>query len=233
MVHALGLERIAEVTRGAMASAGVPQGARIAIVGRYTMSDELPVPIIGLTGNAPVLSGYESAHLYEPLESAAAAASHGGLSTPWRIRIEADAYGRDPADVEARLAGFGAEWIVTATPGLFPGEGTVEIRDPLGRATFIRRIAGAPPSFPYDTAGGNALERLPGGRLRSVVAAPTPPVLNVPRRVAWVQLDDGRWEGTPVVVTRRWLLYAALGLCCASLALVSAIGRGATPARSP
>ncbi len=235
VAHPLGLERVVEVTRDALQRAGAERGSRIAIVGKYLFDQDLPVPVVGLTGDAPVLSGYESAHLYEPLENAQAAASHDNLSTPWRMRVEADAYRRDPAAVETRLASLGVDFIVTAAPGIFPRDGTVDVPDPLGRVTSIRRIRGAPPSFPYDVARDDAVERLPGGGLRTLSAAPAAPTLNVPRAMTWKRLVDGRWEGTPVVVEQPWLLRGALGLCVAALGLAWGRGRRtrSTRARSP
>jgi hypothetical protein len=213
--HGRGLEALVAEARGLLAGAGVAPGARIAIVAPPSAL-ERPVSAVmaALTGAAPVLLGLESAHTYEPLEDRDASAWHADLTVPWRRAVLPAAYAADRAGVEARLASIGVTWLVTDDPAVFPAEGRRTVRDHARRETFLRRIEGAPPSFPWDAQGPipRPLVRLPGGTLRSLEATPTPPRLPMPREVRWRALPDGTWEGTPDVLPRTWMGLGAAGV---------------------
>lgn len=217
----LGVEGIAAETRAALSQAGVAPGARIAMIGQHAIFAPVSIPIVGLTGNAPLSAGYETAHVFEPLENFEVAKSHYGLSTPWRIGISTAMYKGDMRGAEAALMRIGVDALVTAVPDVFPREESVAIADHLGRMTYVRRLRPESLPRPWDLSAEKprALERLAGGKLRTLGPQDEPPDLALPRDIEWHRLDDGRWEGTPIVFGEEGELWV-LGTLLTALASV-------------
>lgn len=225
--HSIGIEGIAAETKAALSQAGARPGARIALIAAHPINATVPIPMVGLTGNAPVLSGYESAHLFEPLENADAAASHYGLSTPWRGGIAPQKYAAETSAIETALVRIGVEALVSNVAGVFPSEQSTAFTDSLGRVTYVRRLEASAKPIPWDVSNGspNALERLPGGRLRTLASQEQEPVIPLPRIIEWHPLPDGRWEGVPVLLGESgelWVLGTLLGALVGMLIVLRA-----------
>lgn len=225
--YAVGVEGLLADTRASLASAGLPPGTRIAVVGGASMADPLPLPLLGLMGAAPLLAGYETPASYEPLEPASVADLHFGLSVPWRIAVPAQAYHDDPAGMERRLREIGVQGLVTRFPDLFPQEGTRAFLDSARRTTFIRVIAPPLPGrYPHALRGEQQipLSRLAGGALATPPDSdPSPPRLAPDRLLAWSRNAQGQWIGQPK--RPEWVWVGAEVLAC----LLMMVGLGARP----
>lgn len=227
--HRLSVEGIAAETKTTLSRAGVAPGSRIALIGQHAIFAPVPVPIVGLTGNAPLSAGYETAHVFEPLENFEVSKSHYGLSTPWRVGISSSVYRSSPEEVDYALMRVGVDALVTAVPDIFPSEESVAVADHAGRMTYIRRLRAETLPRPWDLASGmpRALERLAGGKLRTLGPQDEAPSLGLPRPIEWESLADGRWEGMPIVFGEfgeLWVLSAVL-IGLASVLLVLRIPR--------
>lgn len=217
--HPWGARELVRRTRDFAERAGLPPGARVALVGKVNMVQPLPLPYMGLTGNAPLLSGLETAHIYEPLESEAAAKAHYSLSLPWRQAVPAEDYRADPGYTEDALRAIGVDALISSSAGLLVG--AVEHRDDLGRSTYVKRISREDLGYPWASVGGRrvGVERMAGGSLRTVAPSPDAPELVAPRAVSWTRLTDGRWQADPLGPPGYWWVLtfggaaAALGLC--------------------
>lgn len=225
--HREGARGLVRATRDFAAAAGLPPGCRVALVGEVDMVQALPLPYLGLVGNAPLLSGLETAHIYEPLESARAAKAHFSLNLPWRQAVPEANYAADPRRVEEALRRAGAQALLCPYPDVLAGGRGV--RDGLGRTLFVKRLEDGPGPFPWARFRGQdlPLDRLPGGGLRTRVPLPEPPALLVPRDLAWRPLPDGRWEGRPEGPGLLWILLTLVGT---GGAVLLALRRPAPPA---
>jgi hypothetical protein len=219
-----GIVTLVDETREMMAKTGIEPGDRVALVGGFPIvDDEVPLPILGLVGNAPLLAGLESAHMYEPLESAAVARAHFNLSTPWRVRIPVRRYRVERERIEEGLRVIGVSWLVTMHGAAFDGSGEVveKYRDRFGRATYAKHIGPAPFGFPWgaDDRGPMRLRRGADGSLETAAALAEAPEIAVGRAVDWYALEDGRWRGEVRVVHLGWIAATALALLATLLVL--------------
>lgn len=194
----LGAERMVRNSREVLVQCGVQPGTRLAFLDLPSESPGLPVPFATLLGNGALLAGFESVHLFEPLDEAGAAAERLGLSSQqllppeFLVRPEAEAW----------LASRGVRALVAAAP--LPGPGTRSALDALGRRTWVRPVGPARPwSYPW-AYGPEPLERLPGGRLRSLAPSAQPPRAISVRALAWTRRADGTWEGRPEGLGAVW-----------------------------
>jgi hypothetical protein len=206
---ALGAGAMVRNSREVLEKCGVRAGSRLAFVDVEPVLGRAPVPLATLSGNGAILAGYESAHLFEPLDDAAAARERFGLSSQMFL---------DPAflarpDAEAWLASRGIQVLVAAAP--LPGPGTRTAADALGRPVWTRPVAMAR-SWTYPWAyGSQPLLRLPGGRLASQQPSEIPPRAICARPVAWARRADGTWVGTPGAFPKGWCLAGIGAIACA------------------
>lgn len=194
--HARGVHGLVDDARAALAA--LPPRAskhphRIAFVGANNLRN-MPASFAGLHGEAVLLSGVESVHIFEHLEDNAAAADHLRLAASWlNPFIDADAYRARPRGMEAALGAIGATALVTTTDGLFPNdERTYRVPDALGRPLWLRTLPDRP-LFPWAQHEDGA-QRLVDGTL--VSHASEPPQLLTSRPMSWARGDDGTWRGT-------------------------------------
>ncbi len=204
---------------------GIQPGERIAWVGKRRIHMKaIAAPLHGLMGNAPLLVGLHSAHLFEPLENYEASVAHDGFSTPWRVTVGWGDYVARRADYDRRFSQLGVTWLVSPFPGAFPEQERRTYRDATGETTYGVRL---PPlqeglSFPWgETADGRkvALVVEPGGALRTAEALLAPPAVAVGRPLAWKQLPSGHWRGTAQLVDQSWFVAEALAVVLTLLLL--------------
>ncbi|GEM_PF-904766 len=221
------INTVCSETRALMREWGIQPGERIAWVGnRRIHMNAIAAPLHGLLGNAPLLVGLQSAHLFEPLENAEAAMAHDGFSTPWRVTVGWGDYAARRAEYDQRFAELGVTWLVSPFPGAFPENRRRIYRDAHGEAVYGICL---PPlqeglSFPWGVAGDGrrvALVVEPGGALRTVEPLPAPPDVRVGRPLAWKQLLSGQWRGTAQLVGAGWFAAEALAIVLAALLLRS------------
>lgn len=224
--HPFGARQLVRTTQDFATAAGLPPGSRVALVGEVDMVQPLPLPYLGLVGNAPLLAGLETAHIYEPMESALAAKAHFSLNLPWRQAVPESNYVADPGKVEGALRRIGVQALICPTPGILVG--AVGYRDPLGRTLFVKKLEHGPGTYPWGRFQGRDLPllRLPGGRLRTQEPLPEPPQVLNPRGMDWRRLGDGHWQAVPRGPSRLWALLTILGLGAACLLLCSPAGKG-------
>lgn len=212
--HRIGPRGLVEETRAMASASGLKEGTRIALIGRTNMSQPLPIPFLGLLGNSPLLSGLETAHVYEPMEPAALLRDHLGLTLPWRGAIAEEEFFADPETALSALREVGVQAVISINPSSLAVPGTAEYRDSLGRITYVMRVENAMPG-PFPDGGSGLLQRMADGRLRTD-SAENPPQLVSSRTIRWVRQADGHWIGTPQVLGLHWALgtivFAALGL---------------------
>ncbi len=193
----LGVATMVEETRRVLAQCGLQEGTRIGLVD-LRRGDSLPIALMTLPGNGALLCGYESAHLFEPLDDAVASADRYGLTSQALI---GPGFLRRP-DADRWLARIGIQALVAAGP--LEGENVRSARDRLGRELWVRPVAGALP-WTYPWAKGPAeLRRLPGGALRSLAASGSPPALINSRPMQWTRTGDGTWTGVPAGLPATW-----------------------------
>lgn len=205
--HPVGAAGLVAETRNLAARAGLPPGSRIAVLGPLDMVEPLPLPVLGLVGDAPLLSGLGTAHIYEPMEPDWVSQGHFGLSLPWRTFLPSDTFFAQPARTEHALASIGVNAAVTVDPRAAGRPGAVSWRDPLGRTAWVIPIPGAP-AGPYPGSGGPLTIRT-DGTLRAP-ASPQPPSLLSPRPVTWRRTASGAWEGTPAGPAAGWFVATLL-----------------------
>ncbi len=212
-------------TRSLMREWGIQPGERIARVGKRRIHmNAIAAPLHGLMGNAPLLVGLHSAHLYEPLENYEASLAHDGFSTPWRVTVGWGDYVARRADYDRRFSELGVTWLVSPFPGAFPEQERLTYRDATGEAVYGVRL---PPlqegvSFPWgETADGRkvALVVEPGGALRTASAMAEPPSVPVGRPLRWERLPSGHWRGTARLVDQSWFVAGALGAALSGVLL--------------
>jgi hypothetical protein len=193
----LGAAAMVEDTRRVLAQCGLQEGMRIGLVD-LRPEESLPVALMTLPGNGALLCGYESAHLFEPLDDAVASSERYGLTSQALI---SPGFLRRP-DADRWLARIGIQALVAAGP--LEGEGVRSARDGLGRGLWVRPVAGAR-SWTYPWASGPVeLRRLPGGALRSLAASRNPPELINSRPMRWTRMEDGTWTGVPAGIPAPW-----------------------------
>lgn len=214
--HALGAQAILSESKRCYEEAGIPPGSRLAMIGAFDMLQPLPVPMLGLIGNAPLMYQQGSESLYEPMEPASAARAHYWLTVPWRAAIPTDGF---HAKLEASLDLLrtgGVQALVTADPRVLIPVGNVHcFTDSLGRKTYVARLPEALPfSYPWGWSQDKRvpLDQTPEGRLRTITPSAAPPFLDTPRPVSWKQMPDGRWEGTPDGPGWGWIVFTLVGV---------------------
>jgi hypothetical protein len=213
-------------TRACLADAGIPERARIAIVGRVKKGAShrpppLPLGLLGLASNAAITVERESSHLYEPMEQADVAVMHGMLSSQWRRVVSSGSLQQAEVGHTVRaLASYGTQWLVAKDAEEFgvlaalPGVRSCTVD---GTTTYFAPLPQAPsslPSFPsYAVADGPADERRepflrsPGGTLTTQRAlAHAPGDVDGPAPLEWRRLADGRWQGEPQTPPRSLVL---------------------------
>lgn len=213
IAHPLGATRIVEEAQRCFSSAGLAPGTRLALIGQHDMVRPLPLPVLTMLGNAPLLAGYESAHLFEPLEDAQAAEGHLGLSLPWRVGIPAEEYLVRAQEIDAALAAIGVQGVVTAYGDIFPEHTATRCEDAIGGHTWVKKLPQAVPfSYPWAEVSGERvpLERLRDGRLLYSGSEAEPPVAMTPRHIEWRRSANGDWVGAPEPIGAGWVLGALL-----------------------
>jgi hypothetical protein len=216
--HALGAAALVEETRHMAQETGLGPNTRIALAGSADMMQPLPLPLLGLVGDAPVLSGLGSAHIYEPMEPDSISRAHLGLSLPWRVFLPAQTLLEHPAEVFRALARAGVQAVVTLAPQAASLPGCRSYTDRLGRTLWVVPVPGAP-AGPYPAAPGQSLALGAAGVLLAP-PADQPPGLLTPRPVTWRRNRQGGWVGTPGGVPWTW---AAATLLVSLLALLGLI----------
>lgn len=218
--HPFGAEGMVVETRRMAEATGLRPGTRIALAGPFDMVQPLPIPVLGLVGNAPLLSGLDTAHLYEPMEPEWVSRGHLGLSLPWRMALSAEGFLREPDRFMPILAAHGIQAVVTVEPGAAALPGAREYLDSLQRRLWVVPVPGAPAGI-YPAASGALLQRRPSGGLQAP-PSPEPPRIQGPRPVVWRRTDRG-WEGCPPGLPWPWAwatLLVTLG------GLLVGVGRG-------
>lgn len=201
--HPFGAERLVLETRRMSESVGLAPGTRIALAGPLDMVQPLPLPVLGLVGNAPILAGLESAHLYEPMEPDWVSRGHLGLSLPWRVALPAEALLKKPEKVLPLLASVGVQAVVTLEPEAQSLLGARSYQDPLGRMLWVVPVPGTPKGA-YPATGSEGVSRDAAGCF-SVAEAGAPPPLLSPRPVVWKRSGRG-WRGCPQGIPWGWAL---------------------------
>ena len=208
-----------------MASAsGLAAGTRIALIGQFDMQQPLPLPILGVLGNAAVLSNLETAHLYEPMEPAGLLQDHLGLTLPWRGYIHDAAFYSAPAEAMAALRSIGVQAALSDNTAATRIRGTKAYKDRLGRVTYVIPVKDALP-WQFPDAGAGRVQRMADGRLRAN-GGTMPPELLSSRKIRWSERPGGIWIGNPIVLASHWVL-GTIMLTLASLWLTVRRRRGA------
>lgn len=229
--HREGIPGILDETRACLQVAGVPEGARVALVGpftRFPMSEKNPLVVYGLGANTPLLVGRGSAHLYEPMEPDETWLGHAKLGPPWRQTV-------DPAAIAARdektletLRGLGVSSLVSNTDEPLRALGVpVRCTDRQGSAVFVVRTPGDVVAFPWATVNGRAesLSVLDDGALETRTSSAEPPGKGgVVRPLRWERLPDGRWRGHPALLP-TWIVVGTLALAALALCIGFALAR--------
>lgn len=215
-VHSLGAEAIASECRRCFAQLNIPPRSRLALVGTFDMEQPLPLPVLGMVGNAPLWYDQATLSVFEPMESAEAARAHFGLTLPWRSAIAPEAFSARLETSVALLRAKGVQALLSTTPEVLRPVGEVQtFTDILGRRTYVARIPGAETlRTPWATLGGKRvpLVQTIDGRLRTTESSPLPPEVDLPRAIHWQPLEDGRWEGRPEGPGWTWGIVTLLGL---------------------
>lgn len=192
---------LVDETRRLLEQAGVPPGARLAVVDEEARS----VRWRGLIPNAQVLAGYASAHVYEPLENAKASEAHLGLNVPWRRPVSLESWKDDRRRVESSLRRLGVDAVVSPWP---LGAGQIVVKDDRMRPLYVVRLQPNPSEF----------EPLPGGKLRAKPSVTAPEMAG--RSMNWTRQPDGSWVGDPVLFSAWWGVATAAGVAVWSLLFV-------------
>jgi len=216
--HPCGAAALVQETRRMARETGLPPGARIALAGPLDMMQPLPMPVLGLVGDAPVLSGLGAAHIYEPMEPEWASEAHFRLSLPWRVFLPAQALMERPEVVFKAMRQIGVQAIVTISPQAAAMPGCRTFVDRLGRPLWVVPVTEAP-AGPYPAALGQSLSLTPAGIL---LAPPSdrPGALLSPRPVVWSRNAQGGWVGTPDGVPWGWAVATLLTTLLALAGLV-------------
>jgi len=217
-----GIVTLVEEVRQLQEAVGMEPGDRIALLGGYSMSVErLPLALLGLIGNAPLLAGLGSAHLYEPMEPEQVSLTHFGLSTPWRKPVPPGNYLEDPEGIERSLASIGARWLITNRPGLLQGSDVQTFVGKDGLPLFVREIPF--PIAPWPLGIGEQdpvpVELLDNGDVVTVAAVDAPPDMGIGREVRWSTEGDGRLRGRVRQLSPAWIVGEILAGALALLLL--------------
>lgn len=217
-----GIMTLVEETRQLEQAVGMEPGDRIALLGGYPMSVErLPLALLGLIGNAPVLAGLGSAHLYEPMEPESVSLMHFELSTPWRRPVPPPLYLEDPERIERSLASIGTRWLITHRSGLLRSSDVQTFVGRDGLPLFVREIP--PPIAPWPLGigaqGPVPVSLLGNGDVVTVAPVGEPPDMGIGREVRWSIEDDGRLRGRVRQLSPAWIVGEVLALALALLAL--------------
>jgi len=213
-----GLVTIVEETRELKRAVGMAPGARIAFLGSYSIgADPLPLALLGLTGNAPLLADLGSAHLYEPMEPLRVSRTHFGLSTPWRGSVPPGAYLEDPESIERALASIGTRWLVTDRPGLLRSKAVQTFVGKDGLPVFIGEIPPPTSPWPRGIRGQDLapVELLDNGDVVTLAAVDEPPDMLIGRTVRWSAERDGRLRGRVRQLSPAWIVGEILALAFA------------------
>ncbi|MBP1627690.1 MAG: hypothetical protein H6Q00_2165 [Holophagaceae bacterium] len=214
--HWLGATGIVEETQKMANNTGLMPGTRIALLGPYNMVQNLPVPLMGLIGNAPILSGLETAHIYEPMEPEWASRAHFGLSLPWRRIIPEQTYLEQPERVEQALLSIGVQALVGLSPELAKRPNARSFQDRNGQITWVIPLPNACRAiYPFCEPGGT---RLLDGRLKWPANTPIPKLLS-PRPIVWRQVGDFQ-IGQPESLPWGWILGTVLASLAAFVGLL-------------
>lgn len=208
--HGIGAAGIVRETKAMAAAVGLAPGTRLAILGPLDMQRRLPIPLLGVVGNAATLSGLESAHLYEPMEPESINRGHLGLSLPWRVCVPEDFFLADPNRTYALLAKIGVQAILTvrSEAGALPGSRS--FTDTQGQVLWVVPVPGIQNSV-YPGTSASPISRTLSGTL-SAAPSSSPPLLLSPRPVHWIRTDTG-WVGVPETLDSLWIYFAVfLGL---------------------
>ncbi len=203
--HPFGAERLAGETRRMATAVGLSQKNRIALLGPWDMAQPLPLPVLGLIGNAPILAGLETAHLYEPMEPAWVSRGHFGLSLPWRVTVPAQAVIEHSTEILEALRGIGVQAVITVSEEVSHLPGFMLYTDPLGRRLWVKLIPGAL-AGPYPSGSGSGLlmSRTQSGQLM-VPGSEKPPSILTPRPISWQRTATG-WLGQPNTFPVGWAI---------------------------
>jgi len=213
-----GIVTLVEETRQFEQTVGMEPGDRIALLGGFLMTTErLPLALLGLVGDAPLLAGLGSAHLYEPMEPERVSRAHFGLSTPWRKPVLPGTYLEDPERIERALASIGTRWLVTAQPGLLQSADVRTFTGRDGLPIFVDEIP--PPIAPWPLAIGDwgpvPVELLDNGDVVTVAAIDEPPDMGIGRELRWSTEADGRLRGRVRQLSPAWIVGEILALVVA------------------
>lgn len=217
-VHPDGILTIVEETGQLRGRVGMETGDRIALLGSCpTGANPLPAALLGLIGDAPLLSGLGSAHLYEPMEPEQVAITHFSLSTPWRKPVPRGNYVADPRGIERSLASIGTRWMVTIRPELLQGPGVQTFVGKDGLPLFVKEIP--PPVAPWPLGIGEQgpvpVELLDNGDVVTTAAVDDPPDMGIGREVRWSSENDGRLRGRVRQLSPAWVVGEILALALA------------------
>lgn len=201
--HPFGAEGLVEETQRMARQTGLRPGTRIALLGPFDMVQPLPLPVLGLVGNAPVLSGLGAAHIYEPMEPSWASRGHLGLSLPWRVWVPAQALVDQPDNLFGALRQIGVQALVTVAPEAARCAGSRAFIDRIGRTLWVVPVPGAP-AGQYPASYQADLKVQFSGDLVSPPSSQPPQILS-PRPVYWHQAEDGTWLGNPNGVPEGWM----------------------------
>lgn len=205
--HSIGAPGLVAETQRMAQATGLRPGARLAVLGPFGMVEPLPLPILGLTGDAATLSGLGTAHIYEPMEPEWVSKAHFGLSLPWRVWVPTEAYLEQPARVMEALRAIGVQALVTVAPQAATAPGSRTFTDRLGRTLWVVPVPGAYPG-PYPSwKEPLAIE---GSGVLLAPPSDQPPALLSPRPIDWVRTARG-WRGTPRGLSWGWLLATGMG----------------------
>jgi len=222
--HPFGAERLAMETRRMASMTGLLPGSRVALVGPFDMMQPLPLPVLGLVGNAPILAGLEAAHIYEPMEPSRPSREHYGLSLPWRVVLPETLLFQDPEKIMDALRRIGVQAVITISPQARNFQGARPYVDPLGRTLWVLPVPAAL-TGPFPAALGQKLARKPSGILLAP-PSPRPPTLITSRPVTWEPSSSG-WVGVPESLPLGWALISVVVLILTTAGLVW--GKGDTP----
>ena len=210
-----GISTLVEETRQLQEAVGIGVGDRIALLGSCpTGANPLPAALLGLIGNAPLLTGLGSAHLYEPMEPEEVAITHFSLSTPWRKPVPRGNYVADPRGIERSLASIGTRWMVTIRPELLQGPDVLTFVGSQGLPVFVRQVPAPVAPWPLGIGdqGPVPVELLDNGDVVTVAAVDEPPDMGIGREVEWSTEENGRLRGRVRQLSPAWIVGELLAL---------------------
>lgn len=215
-VHGLGAKVIVSESRRCFDQLDLPPQTRLALIGVFDMGQPLPLPVLGMVGNAPLWYDQATLAVFEPMEPDAVSRAHFALTLPWRSAISPQAFSARLDTSLSLLRDKGVQALLATTPEVLQPLGEVHaFTDVLGRKTYVASLPEATSlQSPWATQDGRRipLERTPDGRLRTQAPSTSRPLVDHPRAIAWRRLEDGRWEGRPEGAGWGWLVATLAGL---------------------